>query len=1184
LRVDAAAVLQYWLDVLSRPDWDKIGKLDAIAEYSRYDDLYAASLPCAAMAADEGDATLALVGRRGSSALVAIPVVAEPDGSLRPHPGGTILLNPAFFVHDETLLDRNSLAIAGEILEPFAPDLASWAGYLDSVRERFAAVSLDIDNLGGRVVRWRAVQLTKDAENTAFWILRVYERLIGSPPEEWPAVFSRMVGQNQDRGPDSMRRAAVAHVDEVDGSRRVVRPLDASQREALQYALALEESRVLTVHGPPGTGKTSFLRALIASLWVEPLLQADITTAQPPLIVGTAGTNKAVENMIGTFDNAVDADGDFKEPRLDRRLIAGVPSYGWFVPAKRKRDGTNRPYLTLDKGLLAYNQVAENVMAVAAAEFSAGAALDEMNRAYVTAAARMMGRFFVDVDDVVAHLHSTLLAFHREREDFRARLDICLTMPGEPEAAEIAAHSRRLMGWRTTGGGLAGIAAEVGSKLAAMWRLACAVLLRWRAGMWRRRHVPEIGRACDLDRPAWLDAALDKDARGRATGMIRDLLSKPRGPAFEKELRLAWQEFDETVYLPATFHLAARIWEGRWLQRMGEIVETGPPSVPEQMRIAMMLGPCVVATMHMLPSLFMKGRREMNAEADLLILDEAGQASAQLAAASFAFCKRAVIVGDEEQLRPVFLLEKAEERTLLRARGLEDLPEALRFASGTALDMAKTVTILPDNSPPGVQLLHHYRCRGPIIEFCNRLRYAGRLVPCRPEPDPCPPWPAMSYVLTDGTYREPGGTTERHGGWSNREEAREIARWLAEEKDRLERHYRRPLVRIAAVLTPFVRQGSVLREEIAAALGDITGMTIGTVNSLQGMECPVVLFSTVVTRRARSTWLDGNAWLLNVAVSRAQDSFVAFGDAAVLFETPARTPLASLGAYMRAHGELLYPRSMVIVEAPGKERRIQDALGRRCLVIATGGHVRELPPFDAEVDWNFPWREKDPARLERLGRFAERLRPVVIATDDDREGEAIAWHVLDAMARRGVRLAAGDVRRMRFSSLAPEALRTALETAGPGLDANRVRAALTRDVADYLIGKYHSRRLGEGVGRVQAALLEAVAERLAGRQPARLRVDVRVGNEAVRGYVVESATSVARPAAVESPEQAERMRACLLSGAVEDIGIKSIMRRAPALSGADTSDVLSLAARVGIKPEDAMDCLERLYLAGDEAR
>jgi DNA topoisomerase-1 len=175
--------------------------------------------------------------------------------------------------------------------------------------------------------------------------------------------------------------------------------------------------------------------------------------------------------------------------------------------------------------------------------------------------------------------------------------------------------------------------------------------------------------------------------------------------------------------------------------------------------------------------------------------------------------------------------------------------------------------------------------------------------------------------------------------------------------------------------------------------------------------------------------------------------------------------------------------NLVIVESPAKARAIGKYLGNGFDVLASVGHVRDLPPKELGVD---PERGFEPTYvvirgkkkvLDAIHKAAERAERVYVATDPDREGEAIAWHIVDAT---GIPLE--QVHRATFFEVTPAAVRRAIETPGR-IDARKVDSQQARRILDRLVGYRISPLLsdpfypGLSAGRVQTVALRLVVER-----------------------------------------------------------------------------------------------------------
>ena len=178
---------------------------------------------------------------------------------------------------------------------------------------------------------------------------------------------------------------------------------------------------------------------------------------------------------------------------------------------------------------------------------------------------------------------------------------------------------------------------------------------------------------------------------------------------------------------------------------------------------------------------------------------------------------------------------------------------------------------------------------------------------------------------------------------------------------------------------------------------------------------------------------------------------------------------------------------VVVVESPAKAKTINRYLGDGFTVLASFGHVRDLPPKDGSVrpdqDFAMDW-EADARGDKQVGAIAKALKgahTLYLATDPDREGEAISWHVRSMLdeknALRGI-----NVRRITFNEITRSAVTYAM--AHPrDLDQPLIEAYLARRALDYLVGFTLSpvlwRKLpgSRSAGRVQSVALRLVCER-----------------------------------------------------------------------------------------------------------
>ncbi len=178
---------------------------------------------------------------------------------------------------------------------------------------------------------------------------------------------------------------------------------------------------------------------------------------------------------------------------------------------------------------------------------------------------------------------------------------------------------------------------------------------------------------------------------------------------------------------------------------------------------------------------------------------------------------------------------------------------------------------------------------------------------------------------------------------------------------------------------------------------------------------------------------------------------------------------------------------VVVVELPAKAKTINKYLGRNYKVLASFGHVRDLPAKDGSVrpdeDFAMSWEVDGPSakRLTDIAKAVKDADGLILATDPDREGEAISWHVLEVLKQKRA-LKDKPVSRVVFNAITKQSVLEAM--ANPRqIDAPLVDAYLARRALDYLVGFTLSpvlwRKLpgARSAGRVQSVALRLVCDR-----------------------------------------------------------------------------------------------------------
>jgi DNA topoisomerase-1 len=180
-------------------------------------------------------------------------------------------------------------------------------------------------------------------------------------------------------------------------------------------------------------------------------------------------------------------------------------------------------------------------------------------------------------------------------------------------------------------------------------------------------------------------------------------------------------------------------------------------------------------------------------------------------------------------------------------------------------------------------------------------------------------------------------------------------------------------------------------------------------------------------------------------------------------------------------------KSLVIVESPAKAKTIKKYLGKGFEVLASYGHVRDLLPKEGAVDpandfaMKYQLIEKNEKHVDAIAKALKKADALFLATDPDREGEAISWHLYEILKERGM-LDDKKVGRVSFNEITKRAIQEAIEHPQE-LSSDLINAQLARRALDYLVGfnlsplLWKKIRRGLSAGRVQSPALRLIVER-----------------------------------------------------------------------------------------------------------
>lgn len=759
-------------------------------------------------------------------------------------------------------------------------DLEAWAAAKNDEMGQGPAASAE-DGMQGEVITDTCYVVQEERVSASARIQELYRSLSeSSGAKPLPKLYRNLLVPPARERELGRERLSGFIAGRFTGTMSDVFPLTETQRIAVRGFFSDKDGDVTAVSGPPGTGKTTMLQAVVASTIVNHALRK----ADPPVIIATSTNNQAVTNIIKSFASVSKDDPAVLEHR-------------WIMEAPETLD----PPMTLDRELTSLavycpsgakerearegGYLLERCRGKTGA-FSAYSDPDYMDAAserFLRFAGEALGRGFSSAKEVAEGVGGLLALVSHDCDQLVDCFSQLARGGSQADGREALGYVGRLRG--------------------------CGAL-----GATEERSQANVN---------------------RFTQLIRSMPA-PNPCAAIDELDAL---LDVTVRY-TQFWLAVHYYEAQWMAcgednsflAGAERGANSPAAMGKYWRQAAALTPCFVMTEYQIPSWMSlyekgKGRHFDFGRADLLIVDEAGQVDTCVGAAAFALAKRAIVVGDEHQLSPIWSMEPKTDEFRAKSMGLEAEWETMgrhgltcsqpssvmraasyagRWCYGPTKDGAR---------PAGLFLAEHFRCHPLIINYCNELIYGGLLRPRRPMPsavieglreradggsplDGSPEKSSVSDARDDGgrykAYRlledvpnpllfvpvrgsssQPAGSSRK-----NPAEATAIAAWVAANGTRLSDIYGRGVGETIAVVTPFAAQARCISRELAKAIGRrrAGSITVGTAHRLQGAERPVVLFSPVYGDNDEgATFIDATPELMNVAVSRAKDLFIVFG-------------------------------------------------------------------------------------------------------------------------------------------------------------------------------------------------------------------------------------------------------------------------------------------------------------------
>lgn len=288
--------------------------------------------------------------------------------------------------------------------------------------------------------------------------------------------------------------------------------------------------------------------------------------------------------------------------------------------------------------------------------------------------------------------------------------------------------------------------------------------------------------------------------------------------------------------------------------------------------------------------------------------------------------------------------------------------------------------------------------------------------------------------------------------------------------------------------------------------------------------------------------------------------------------------------------------NVVIVESAAKAKTINKYLGSGYKVIASYGHVRDLPPKDGSVepdhDFNMHWEvdTKSQKIMREIAEAVKKADKLILATDPDREGEAISWHILQILNQKKALGKNTEVERVAFNAITKQSILAALKEPRQ-IDEPLVDAYLARRALDYLVGFTLSpvlwRKLpgSRSAGRVQSVALRLVCDREAEIEAFKTEeywtIEALLStakNEDVRSRLVAINGTALKKLDIKDEATATAIRKALLG---QDFRVASVEKKATKRNpyAPFTTSTLQMDAsrKLGFSAKQTMQIAQRLY-------
>ncbi|TXD45812.1 DEAD/DEAH box helicase [Polaribacter sp. IC073] len=816
-----------------------------------------------------------------------------------------------------------------------------WGAYWNYVNKVFSEITyggINSYKVDGYTTNHKATYFARSSKiSAAKSILFLYENLLNIA-EELPLI-SKIINPNNRKRRDPITDKGFLDFNHLHlGQMSNEFPLSISQRKTLLSYFTAEENAITAVNGPPGTGKTTLLQSLVAT----EVVRAAIKGEEAPVILACSTNNQAVTNIIDSFINSK---SDMEN--LAERWIPGFNGYATYLPSNSKSEKSLKDINYL-KGNMFGNEgtlcdLENEAYLLEAKHFYFSNYFD-----YFGFKADSLEAACEHLQEEISILEDNLIDGVRISQNYLLSIEKVnnLLLHDKNHIKKNAIQILNLQEWRTIITKIKSYSKEEKfiNEIKRYFKVSSE------ANAPNSEHLFIVNDETLTDKKtalvfikkciADLNLALSSNLKLKNWKHQNNITGYPfiseeqmwefeyeKMESDDKTHRFFYDEIDLSLRHKA-FLLATHYWEARWLLETEDVLEnetekgTGEKTVMAKWKRRAMLTPCFVATLYMAPTHFLYSQYQGENEEgkpifeylplfnflDLLIIDEAGQVTPEVSIPIFSLAQKAIVVGDLKQIEPIWSIPpkidfgNLVDQNIVKDQSQTSYLNEIGFlaSSGSIMKMAQNAceyqTPLVTKKENGLLLLEHRRCNDEIIGFCNELAYDGILKPMKGKAHKDQIFASMM------AYHVEGFSERKFNSRHNINEVKAIILWLNRHKEDIKNAYNIDTIEsVLGIITPFASQKSELSKALIQSGFKVNDIKLGTVHALQGAERNIVLFSSVYSNEDEGVLFfdrDNKPNMLNVAVSRARDSFILFGDTRIFDETK-NTPSGILKKHLK---------------------------------------------------------------------------------------------------------------------------------------------------------------------------------------------------------------------------------------------------------------------------------------------